>query len=384
MVTSIPARPWCEHQWICLDRCGAGRGGRSGAVLEGWELFCEPFAVGETVALEQKSNLKHCHAEVIGDVVGPDAGKHAGCYPVRLIDQGAAATLHIEPRRLARVLRPQPPRVLIMADTTTYRRMAKTQVGREDAVLEIGSAFGDCTRILQCHAGAAVGVDVAQELVKECRRRHPQCHFEWLDFREEPERLRSILRDLCSAGTLKVFVDVGGDRAAADVCKVLSGLAAVFCREPALPQPPLIVVKSRNLALACEAQACAEGGLLLDVPGYWARVATQPDIRSKGQLKKRRNRARKAMWAGQSEDGGKLADMDEEDRRWFVAKAGAEALRRRARERGHRALLGAWRQAAADAEARRGDDSRGDDCCAEGPAAVLRHFLLRLRAALPP
>lgn len=72
------------------------------------------------------------------------------------------------------------------------------EVGASDAVLEIGSAFGDCTRILALRAAAAVGVDLSEDFVTESRRLHPQCCFEWLDFFDEPERLDALWAEVSS------------------------------------------------------------------------------------------------------------------------------------------------------------------------------------------
>lgn len=343
---ALPEQPFQGHTWTALSRCAAGRGGRAGGVLDGWSLFSEPFRAGETVALELKSNLKHCHAEILGDVLGPEAGERSGQHPVRLLD--GDAVVHRQPRKMARVLPGDDLRVLIMADTTTYRRMAKTQVGKEDAVLEIGSAFGDCTRTLACHAKAVVGVDVSQELVEECRRRHLQLRFEWLDCFEEPDRLLSLWEELCGLGHLKIFVDVGGDRAACDVCKVLAALGAVAARS-STRQPALIVVKSEELAAAAGATdsvACTELGEILDVAAWWATVAAPPPPRSLVQEKRKRSRAMKAFWSeSRSADAvAQAAAHVTRQERWTAVKAKAEQFcaSRSMTSRGE--LFRAWRR----------------------------------------
>lgn len=207
---------------------------------------------------------------------------------------------------MARVLPPSRLKVLLMADTTSFRRMAKTQVGPRDAVLEVGSALGDCTRILACHAAACVGVDLSEGFVKEARRLQPQCRFEWLDFFEEPDRLDALWAELCGLGRLKVFVDIGGDRAAADVCRVLAALGRVAAEEPAR-RPALVVVKSRELAAAAEGAACDERGVLLDAASWWEAAARPPLPRSSLQEKRKHSRARKAMWTNMEGDPEELA-----------------------------------------------------------------------------
>jgi len=431
---AVPERPFQGHAWTALGRCASGHGGRAGGVLEGWSLFGGPFQVGEVVALEQKSNLRHCHAEVVGDILGTDAGPHAGAQAVRVISGACGATagggnggasgdggesraaaaglLHKDPRKMARVLPAVPPRVLIMADTTTYRRMAKTQVGKQDAVLEIGSAFGECTRVLSCHAAAVVGVDVSQELVEESRRRNAQLRFEWLDCFEEPDRLASLWAELCRLGALKIFVDVGGDRAAPDVCQVLAALGCTASAAPTTSQPQLIVVKSRELARFAEDVACSELGEIQDVASWWAAAAAPPPPRSVKQEKRKYSRARKAYWADQPDDGGAYAAAHAaREAQWTAAKAKVNQLRLRKKETARKELLLAWRRAcpssaiiaarcrsappggAAATAAAAADGGEPDDddgarqkdgvCCpAGGPRVLLRHWLERLSGSV--
>jgi len=303
MMEPLPSRPFPGFRWTSLARCGTGAGGRRGQQIHGWAPFSEPFLKGEIVCLERKSNARNYHAEVMGPVFGPESGALAGMQAIRPLEvDDAGSTAIVEPRKMARVLPPTDPRVLLMADTTSFRRMAKTQVGLGDAVLEIGSALGACTRILERRAGIAVGVDLSEDLVLQARRLQPQCRFEWMDFFEEPARLDALWSELCGRGRLKIFVDIGGDRAAADVCRVLAALGGVAVRRPT-ERPALVVVKSRELAAAAEAAACDKNGVLVAPDTWWAQVA-RPYARSQLQAKRKHSRGRRAMWAFLTGGGG--------------------------------------------------------------------------------
>lgn len=314
-----PPPPFLGHLW----QCAQGPGEVRGLFSEAWwpNLAAAPFLPGDLVAVDLGSNTKHCHAIVQGDaeasaqtsLVADELAAALGRYDAR--KEGCVARqlqppacvqllgangsyLHVLPEKLVRVLLAEPPRILMVTDTVSMRRLAKTQVGRSDAVLEIGSSLGECTAVLAAHAAKVVGIDVAGELVEECRRRHPHCHFEWLDCFEQPERFRALCGELCAAGSLKVFLDVGGDRTTADVCRVLAALAAAGV------SPALIVVKARALAAAA-ASACDAAGTIVDVPRWWQQVAALDPVGSVRQWKKKLARARKARWEAAGDEDWK-------------------------------------------------------------------------------
>ncbi|CAE7776298.1 unnamed protein product [Symbiodinium sp. CCMP2456] len=161
--------------------------------------------------------------------------------------------------RVVRVLPSSPPRVLLVYDTTTYRRLAKTQVGKDDGILEVGSSFGECTSILASHAAVVIGVDNSPKLVEESSRRYPECRFELLDCFKEPARLRLLCAEIQRASSnFKLFVDIGGDRMTSGVCHALVVLESLWCRPGSeIKQPSLVVVKSEGLSEAA-AVACVE------------------------------------------------------------------------------------------------------------------------------
>lgn len=55
---------------------------------------------------------------------------------------------------------------VVCASTDTYRRLARSQVTKRDAVLEIGCSAGGASALLAQHAGRVVGVDNSQELIR--------------------------------------------------------------------------------------------------------------------------------------------------------------------------------------------------------------------------
>mmetsp|Transcript_59345 Transcript_59345/g.167182 ORF Transcript_59345/g.167182 Transcript_59345/m.167182 type:complete len:350 (-) Transcript_59345:57-1106(-) len=299
---SVPPLPFVDHTWTSWAQCGVGYG-NGGGKIEGWALLSPPFAAGETVAFDQKSNMLHCHAEVLAD--DPDAGGGGGAGSrddgkqlVRDLDDGTVARVKL--KRLARVLPATSPRVLVVADTLSYRRLAKTQPGRRDAVLEVGSCDGSCTHILTCHAGLAVGIDISQSVIDESRRSYPECRFEWLDCFAEPDRMVALIRELRARGELKIFVDIGGNRPIADVCRMLSavGAAADAARndDGTAAAPALVVVKSIELAAAAT-KFCDVAGTITDPAAFWGYAAVQPPPASELQCRKKGARMRAAKWA---------------------------------------------------------------------------------------
>merc|ERR1739848_333890 len=101
---------------------------------------------------------------------------------------------------MCRVLPREQLRVLLCATTATYRNLAKRQVGRGDAVLEIGSSLGACTHILHHHATKVIGLDVSAVEVKKSSKNYPHCRFEHLDIYEEVPFLKQLCEELSAVG----------------------------------------------------------------------------------------------------------------------------------------------------------------------------------------
>lgn len=270
--------PFPDHEWWCVQ----GPTAKRGDFLEGDSLlFPSPDVIGgsERDAAWSGGCSWTCAEELIA--------------PLRALAQ-SARTESVFGRPCMRVLSAPPGRVLIVTDTVCFRRLAKGQVGLGDAVLEVGSSLGECTHILHCRASVAVGIDVAGDLVQESQRRYPECRFEWLDCFEEPQRLADLCRELAACGSLKLFVDVGGDRTTADVCRVLECLA-----DSVETPPALIVIKARSLAASASQFG---GGQLRDTAAWWLRAAEPGAEGSARQKKKKLARARKAKWEAASEE----------------------------------------------------------------------------------
>ena len=281
--SAVFSLPFATHLWQCAQRPCDKRG-----FSPGWagNLF-EDFRPGEVVAVDLRSNLKHCHARV-ADMVGiaPGLQHDELCAGLARRCQAGRILLHLpesvenvasfSTSRLTRVLPSTPQRVLVVNETVSYRRLAKTQVGKADGVLEIGSSFGECTQILTKHAKAVVGIDNSQELVEESRRRYPFCQIELLNCFHERERLLELCREL-QGGTenFKIFVDIGGDRSSTAVCRILSFLDEVLNSVPSPLVPCLVVVKCQGLSEA--AAACSDPmGNISGVSGDWWQTCAVP------------------------------------------------------------------------------------------------------------
>eukprot|EP00927_Polykrikos_kofoidii_P040524 TRINITY_DN34625_c0_g1_i1.p1 TRINITY_DN34625_c0_g1~~TRINITY_DN34625_c0_g1_i1.p1 ORF type:complete len:416 (-),score=58.59 TRINITY_DN34625_c0_g1_i1:144-1391(-) len=346
--------PFVDHIWTVFNTPkGPAPSVQEFSNLAGWNLLGGTFDPGESVAVDLKSNAKHCHCVVLGESDDPvtesasneiviadsdvvsevllsvdelqlavmrrrslweqrrrashrqafDVSRSGNCAEsslrcVRVLGESdpEKSILRVPVHRMVRVLPSMPARVLLVADTTSYRRLAKTQVGRGDAVLEVGSSLGDCTHILHSHAGVVVGIDISERHIEVSRGRYPHCRFEWLDCFEEPARLQALCADLQARGVLKIFVDVGGDRVAEDVCHVLSTLGGATGTSSAL-----VVVKARSLVASAK-PSCDASGTVSDGGAWWQRAAVRP-VRSALQTKKKLGRAHKARWSAVDEEG---------------------------------------------------------------------------------
>ncbi|CAK9078438.1 unnamed protein product [Durusdinium trenchii] len=205
---SISGPPFSQYLWQCAQSPEE----KPGTFFPDWAYNLKAFIPGAIVAVDKRSNLKHCHATVVTDIslccgLGEDElckalstfkhprreGEWMGDDPGRLLLEFSEAVRgYISVSRLTRVLPCSPARVLIVNETVSYRRLAKTQVGKVDGVLEIGSSFGECTQILTKHAAAVIGIDNSQELVEESRRRYPFCRIELLNCFQDPLQLQRL------------------------------------------------------------------------------------------------------------------------------------------------------------------------------------------------
>ena len=124
-------------------------------------------------------------------------------------------------------------RLVLTQNVREYRQTIPHHVSRQDAVLEVGCAWGTTSTILHRHAGLLVAIDKGMSL-PAARTRHPQIRFERLDGFD-----MTAIRALGIAFT-KVYLDISGCRRICDVIKLISAHESVF-------QPDTIVVKSSRL-----------------------------------------------------------------------------------------------------------------------------------------
>lgn len=81
-------------------------------------------------------------------------------HTARATHQHHICTVVLSPRPHCRYRAPGAHRVLLCYSTVQYRLLAKTQVGWDDHVVELGSSFGLCTEILASRAASVVGFEV--------------------------------------------------------------------------------------------------------------------------------------------------------------------------------------------------------------------------------
>eukprot|EP00929_Paragymnodinium_shiwhaense_P046418 TRINITY_DN23631_c0_g1_i1.p2 TRINITY_DN23631_c0_g1~~TRINITY_DN23631_c0_g1_i1.p2 ORF type:complete len:123 (+),score=29.44 TRINITY_DN23631_c0_g1_i1:295-663(+) len=116
---------------------------------------------------------------------------------------------------MLRVLPRDAPTVLAVADTPSYRKLARSQIGPQDAALEIGSSAGECTKVLSLKGARVLGVDNSEEMVAVSRQRckSADVRFEVLNVLDDGAEasLAQLCRELVvaqQAGALSIFVDI--------------------------------------------------------------------------------------------------------------------------------------------------------------------------------
>lgn len=79
-------------------------------------------------------------------------------------------------------------RVVLTAETNEFRRLIRAHTTTADRVVEIGSSFGEATKLLARECPSVLGLELSADAVAESRRRHPHIRFERCDALAEPER----------------------------------------------------------------------------------------------------------------------------------------------------------------------------------------------------
>lgn len=185
-------------------------------------------------------------------------------------DRGLRAVFARLPR--ARVVATERRRVVVVVEETDeFRKHVRAHATAGERVVEVGSSFGEGTAIAAECCGDVLGLDTSAELVAEARRRRPKLRFERIDAIAEPERFAAL-----ALGCTVCFVDVGGNRPLAPVCRVLETVLSVV-------EPTVVIVKSRALyrflttgvaSVGVERAACIGGGGFVDADGAVADART--------------------------------------------------------------------------------------------------------------
>ncbi|KDO30013.1 hypothetical protein SPRG_05202 [Saprolegnia parasitica CBS 223.65] len=150
------------------------------------------------------------------------------------------STYHALPSRLTPQLfrRATATGVLVTAETSHYRRLARTQIDATDIVLEIGCDLGPTVEIIAQTVGVenVIGIDKSSDSIAVAKASHPQCQFIEMDiFRSSNELL--ALASRCS----KILIDINGNRL---LGAVVDALALVL---HGCPKLDLVIVKSVEL-----------------------------------------------------------------------------------------------------------------------------------------
>ena len=141
------------------------------------------------------------------------------------------------PAAAARLHESDRPKVLVCRSTKAYRRLALCVPRPGERTVDIGSAYGDATALMAEAAGkdAVLGIDVSKHFVNQSSAARPGLRFERLDALEDPALLAREIE-----GSVNVFVDIGGVRAAEALVRLLPAVAKSA-------SPSFIVVKCEAL-----------------------------------------------------------------------------------------------------------------------------------------
>jgi 2-polyprenyl-3-methyl-5-hydroxy-6-metoxy-1,4-benzoquinol methylase len=123
--------------------------------------------------------------------------------------------------------------IILTKGVKEYRQTIAYFVTKEDAVLEIGCAWGTTSVLLYKHAKYVVAIDKGESLIT-AKKTYPQIHFEQIDG-FNVSQVRKLGFDFS-----KIYIDISGCREIYDVIKMITMYEAVF-------NPKIIVVKSTKL-----------------------------------------------------------------------------------------------------------------------------------------
>ena len=116
------------------------------------------------------------------------------------------------------------PLIVATPDTDVLRRLARGVCVGSDRVVEIGASYGECSRVLvDCQPESYLGIDNSGECVRACEAAIQDgcARFRCLDVLSKRDVARQLVED--ERPSLMV-VDIGGQRALADVMELLECL----------------------------------------------------------------------------------------------------------------------------------------------------------------
>lgn len=130
--------------------------------------------------------------------------------------------------------------VIVVATTAQYHALARALPKAGGHAVEIGCAYGDCTKILAAGVSAtAIGIDISSECVAECGTRCPGLDFKQIDCMGDGDALAAALA--VRGGCDSLFIDINGNRSATAVSHLIEFAVA------RLGPPGLIAVKCSDL-----------------------------------------------------------------------------------------------------------------------------------------
>ncbi|OQS04835.1 hypothetical protein THRCLA_02962 [Thraustotheca clavata] len=162
-------------------------------------------------------------------------------FPGRIkVEYGDGSTYHTQTWRLTprRLCPSEATGILVTAETSHYRRLARTQISSNDVVIEIGCDFGPTVELIAQTVGLenVIGIDKSSDSIKIAKESHPDCQFIEMDIFRTPQELIQLTQK-CS----KILIDINGNRL---LGAVVDALILVLQNSPKVD---LIIVKSVEL-----------------------------------------------------------------------------------------------------------------------------------------
>jgi hypothetical protein len=189
------------------------------------------FQLNEVVYV-LKDRKPFAKAKIIGGIEIDEKSEFFGRYHVEYLK--SLSHFHCRPETLIKIELEK--KIIFVCETThEYRRLAKTQINENDRVLEIGSDFGDTTKILHEYCAKVIGVDKSKVHVDRAKKLYPEIQFECLDVFLKVDKLQEIGKN-CN----KVFIDINGNREYQSVIDLIRLVQDLF-------EPEAIFVKSQKM-----------------------------------------------------------------------------------------------------------------------------------------